>query len=392
MERRLKLVMMIRQMIVGGAEREMITLVSGLDRQRYDIHLCLFTDTCVYQDFFREQQIPVTVIPKKTKFDFGHLWRLTAWLRRLQPDIVHTWITEANSVGTVAALLAGVPVRVGCVLNVNFWKTRPRRVYDHFAMGASHRLVTNSLQINEHLARCLRLSPARMKLIYNGIDTRDYRLEGGARHEARRSVRQQYGIGEDETLFIIVAGLRRMKNHLDFLRTINELPRDAGFRFLFLGEGELQQAIEESIQRFDLGEAVILAGARHDVGTVLAGADVFVLPSIIEGLPFAILEAMTAGLPVITTDVGGNGEAVEHERQGLVVPFSDRPAMVDALVRLGTDTAERARMGGQGPQRVEELFTVERMVASFEELYKELTNGLSGNHRQEPGGNRAWEN
>lgn len=377
MKQRLKLVMMIRQMIVGGAERELINLVSGLDRDRYDIHLCLFTETCVYRDFFREQGIQITVIEKRVKFDFRHLKRLTAWLRRIRPDIVHTWITEANSVGTVAAVLAGVPVRVGCVLNINFWKTRPRRLYDHFAMGASHRLVTNSLRINEFLVRRIRLSTARMKLIYNGIAPGDYRLEEEARRQARQEVRQQYGIKEGETVFIMVAGLRWTKNHLDFLRSIAQLPRDTGFRFLFLGEGELKSAIEENVRKLGLGEAVILAGMRHDVGTVLAGADVFVLPSITEGLPNAILEAMAAGLPVIATDVGGNGEAVEHGRQGLIIPFGDRPAMVEALVRLGTDAEMRARMGMQGPSRVEKLFTVDRMVSSFAALYEELHGDLT---------------
>lgn len=384
MKQRLKLVIMIRQMIVGGAEKDIIKIVSRLDRDRYDIHLCLFNDTCVYRDVFREQQIPVTMIRKRIKLDFLHLWQLTAWLRRLRPDIVHTWISEANSVGSVAARLAGVPIRVGCVLNVNFWKTRPRLLFDHFAMGTSHRLVTNSLRINEFLVQRMGISASRLKLIYNGIEPGAFSLDGEARRQARQQVRQQYGIRENETLFITVAGLRRMKNHLDFLRTIAQLPRDAGFRFLFLGEGPLKSAIEENVDRLGLGETVILAGMRHDVGTVLAGADVFVLPSIIEGQPNAILEAMAAGLPLIATDVGGNSEAVEHERQGLIIPFSDRPAMVEALVRLGTDAGERARMGRQGPSRVEAMFTADRMVSSFVALYEELHGELTAQQFSAP--------
>jgi len=391
MRRRIRLVMMIRQMIVGGAERQLINLVAGLDRERYDIRLCLFKDTCAQRDVFRKLGIPITVIEKRVKFDFGHLFRLVAWLRRTRPDIVHTWITEANTVGTLAAKLAGVPVRVGCVLLVNFWKTRPRLAFDHFAMGASHRLVTNSRQINEFLAGRMRIPPSLMQVIYNGVETGDFRLEGDHRRRVRRAIRAEYGIGAQETLFIMVAGLRRMKNHLDFLRTVARLPRDAGYRFLFLGEGELRAAIDAEVSALGLGETVIMAGMRTDVGALLAASDVFVLPSIVEGLPNAILEAMAAGLPVIATDVGGNAEAVEHGEQGLIVPFGDRPAMVDALIKLGSDPAERARMGRQGLPRVEKAFTIRRMLSQFEDLYKELLGRPTRRHRQIVEGDTAWE-
>jgi len=375
---RLKLVFIIRQMIVGGAEAQMVSLIRSLDRSRYDVRLCLFTDTCVQREIIEAEGVPITVIRKRVKLDFIHLFRLTFWLARQRPHIVNTWITEANSVGSVAALLARVPVRIGCVLNVNFWKTRPRLLYDRFAMGSCNCLATNSLRINRFLTEQMGIPAGKLRLIYNGIDPERYDLAEAERNEARAQVRQEFGIPPENRVFVTVAGLRRFKNHLRYLDWIASMPPGPGQTFLFVGEGELFEAIREKRDRLGLGDAVIMTGVREDIPQVLAASDVLVMPSIVEGLPNAMLEGMAAGLPVVATDVGGHPEIIENGRNGLLVPPGDGEALVRALVRLGADPDLGREMGAAGRQKVLGSFTHMNMDGGFASLYEEWHGRWSG--------------
>ncbi len=379
---KLKLVLMIRQMIVGGAESQMVSLIKTLDRSRYDIHLCLFTNNCVQRELIEAEGVPITVIPKRVKFDFLHLFRLTTWLARLRPDIVHTWITEANSVGSVAALLCRVPVRIGYVLNVNFWKTRPRLFYDRFAMGSCHCLATNSLRINRFLIERMGISPGKLRLLYNGVDPRRNGLEGDRREEARVAVRKEYGIPLENRVFVTVAGMRRFKNHLRYLEWIAMMPENRRYTYFFVGEGELFEAVKEKRDRLGLAASVVMAGVRFDIPRVLAASDIMVMPSIIEGLPNAILEGMAAGLPVVATDVGGIPEAVDHGRTGFVVPPEDGEALVRAMTRLGEDPGLCREMGNAGRAGITGEFTHLGMGSGFSMLYEEWHARCSG---QQPG-------
>lgn len=368
---RLKLVFMIRQMIVGGAESQIVSLIRSLDRSRYDIHLCLFTDTCVQREAIEAEGVSITVIRKRVKFDFLHLFRLTLWLARLRPDIVHTWITEANSVGTVAALLTRVPVRIGCVLNVNFWKTRPRLFYDRFAMGSCHCLATNSLRINRFLIERMGISPGKLLLLYNGIDHCRFGLPDAERSEARAQFRREFGIPPENRVLVTVAGMRRFKNHLRYLDWIRTMPANPGRTFLFVGEGELFDEVQEKRDRLGLGDSVVMTGVRNDIPRVLAASDIMVMPSIIEGLPNAILEGMAAGLPVVATDVGGHPEIIEEGRNGLLVPSGDGEALVRAMERLSEDPGLCREMGAAGREKVTGAFTHKMMDAAFSSLYEE---------------------
>lgn len=371
MTEKLKLVLMIRQMIVGGAEAQIVSLIKTLDRSRYDIHLCLFSETCVQREIIEAEGVPITVIPKRVKLDFLHLFRLIAWLARLRPDIVNTWITEANSVGSLAALLCRVPVRIGCVLNVNFWKTRPRLFYDHFVMGSCSCLATNSVRINRFLIERMKIPASKLHLLYNGIDPRRYNLEGDQRREAREEIRNEYGIPAGNRVFVTVAGMRQYKNHLRYLEWIRMMPENRRYTFFFVGEGELFEEVREKRDRLGLAASVVMAGVRTDIPRVLAASDILVLPSIIEGLPNAILEAMAAGLPVVATDVGGHPEAIDDGRTGILVPPEDGGALVQAMTRLGEDPDLCLRMGSAGRDKIAGVFTHLGMESGFSTLFEE---------------------
>jgi glycosyltransferase involved in cell wall biosynthesis len=153
---------------------------------------------------------------------------------------------------------------------------------------------------------------------------------------------------------------------------VRRFPR---LRCLVVGDGPLDGALRREAEALGLAGHCRFTGARPDVADLLAAVDVVVLPSLSEGLPFVLLEAMAVGKPVVATRVGGNPEVVEDGTTGLLVPPGDADALGAALARLLDDSAAAAAMGGRGQARVRERFTVRAMIEALEALYASLAEG-----------------
>ena len=150
--------------------------------------------------------------------------------------------------------------------------------------------------------------------------------------------------------------------------------------YVVAGDGEARPQLQSQLDQLGLQRAFRLAGARADIPDLLKGIDIFVLPSLDECLPLAVLEAMSAGKPVIASDVGGVSEAVVPEQTGILVPPGDVDALAGAIRRLVEDPGLRERLGAAARQRYLKMFTVERMVRQYAELYNELASRAARRH------------
>ena len=146
-------------------------------------------------------------------------------------------------------------------------------------------------------------------------------------------------------------------------------------RLVLVGEGPNARAIETEIERLQLQPHVRLLGLRHDVPKMLAAADLFLLTSISEGIPLTVIEAMAAGLPVVSTNVGGVPEIVVEGQTGLLAPSGDAAGLAAAVSRLAGDAALRKQMGEAGRQRAAEVFSADKMHAAYDRLYAEMLDG-----------------
>jgi glycosyltransferase involved in cell wall biosynthesis len=220
------------------------------------------------------------------------------------------------------------------------------------------RITTNSNEVYADTVRREKFCKGKLAMIYNGVDERRF----ARRDAAARLVRNELGIPDDHVVVTNVANLFRTKGLMEFV-----------------------EAAAIVLNRYRTVTFFLWLGARSDVANILNDSDIQVLSSYAEGFSNAILEGMACSLPIVATRVGGNAEAVEEGRTGLIVPPKDSGALAEALLRLVPDRALRAAMGECGRLRVEELFTINQMAAGYMKLYSEL---LGEPWRMENGGER----
>jgi glycosyltransferase involved in cell wall biosynthesis len=232
--------------------------------------------------------------------------------------------------------------------------------------AAGARLSTRIICVSEHdrrLAVQFGVATAdRMTVIYNGADPMvpDALVPPPGLDAAPRP------------RTVMVGRLAPAKNPGSLLEAFRAL---TGGSLIFVGSGPLRPRLEESVRRHGLGGRVLFLGWRDDVVAILRAADIFALPSRWEGLPFAVIEAMMAELPVVATGVGGVPELVDEGRTGLLVPTESPGALAQALRRVAEDPSLRRRMGQAGRARALARFTVERMVRETLEVYRSVLGG-----------------
>ena len=292
-------------------------------------------------------------------------------LVRRRPSVAHFYLPAAYLLGGFCSLAAGVPVRVMSRRSLNRYQAR-HRVLAGLERWL-HRRMTAVLGNSQAVVRDLLtegVSPERVGLLHNGIDLRPF--AGPAR---RDSLRAQFGVSEETLLIICVANLIPYKGHRDLFQALAGIRASLGvdWRLLCVGEGgEYRHVLEAEAKRLGIEAHVHFLGSRSDVPALLMASDVGVLASHEEGFSNSILEGMAAGLPMVVTAVGGNGEAVEDGETGRVVPPQDLHALGLALAELAVDPELRKRFGSAGRARVAQRYSLEVCVARYAGLYEGL--------------------
>ncbi|MEX2195997.1 MAG: glycosyltransferase [Thermoleophilaceae bacterium] len=300
------------------------------------------------------------------------LGELTRILRRGHYDVAHFHDAKAGALGRPAAAIARTPA----LYSPHAFVYRSQHLRERSGVGARRALTLNVERVLGRMSTVVCISrdehdtalhdrvagEDRLRVAYYGIVA-----NGAVQPDAALTAFRDEG-----PLLGFMARLQDQKGLPDLIAALAIL-RDRGTlpRFAIVGSGPMEGWVVERLAEESFGDRVLLQPFEPPVWPRLAAFDAFVLPSLWEGLPIAVLEAMAAGLPVVSTTVNGIPEAVEHEESGLLVPPSDPPALADAIERVAADADLRARMGEAGRRRYEERFTLERMIDRFEELYAE---------------------
>lgn len=361
---------LITDLDVGGAERVLLETVRRLDRRRFRPVVSSLAPAGALAREFARLGVPVRALGMRGPADAARAAGLLRLLRRERFDILHTHLFHANVLGRLAARAAGVPVVVSTV-----HVAEPRRwhvLLEGLTSGLVDRFVTVSEAVRRYMLRRAHLPAEKVLVIRNGVDPARFRLPRGR-------FRRAEGIGPEEFLITTVGRLDVQKGLVYLLRAAREVAaRRPEVRFLVVGEGPLRDRLLRERDALGLGERVRFLGFRRDVPRILVDSDLFVLPSLWEGLPIALLEAMAAGLAVVATDVEGVREAVTHEQEGLIVPPGDPEALAAALMRVVEDAGLRERLAASAHRRAVEEFGWEKVVAATMALYERLLSERAG--------------
>jgi glycosyltransferase involved in cell wall biosynthesis len=297
-------------------------------------------------------------------------------------DIVHTHMSKAALIGGFAAWLAEAPVKVntahnlGCLAMPWVWLRALFWLYEKILLTlTTDAVVTVSRQVRDTLLRKRLLSADRVFAIPNGIPGAP-KIRGV---EARARLIAE--IGRQDATFIVgsVARLVWFKGlHLLVEAAASIVKAHPNSVFVIVGDGPLRTELERQAESLGVAGQFVFMGERQNVLEILHGLDLFVLPSVSEGMPVTILEAMAAAVPVVATIAGGIPELVSDGATGLLVPPHDPNALAAAILNLLQDPARRAAMGAAGRERVARQFSADTMVSATDQLFRQLLAAKPG--------------
>lgn len=374
---RIKVLFIVPTLSVGGAERVVATSLPAMDPDRFDVSLLCTGAEGEFFGALARAGVEATALGRGGARNAPRaLWGLYAHLRRARPDVVVVYGDGTSVLGRIAAYLARIRHRVVWVHRLReldsegipvAGKLRSLSHRSVRGLGTSYLGVTAAQR--DFMVSTCGYPEGRIHFIRNGVDP------AGFDPGDDRAPLAEFGIESGSQVVAIVARLHPVKDHPTLLdaakRVLAELP---GTQFLIVGDGPAALDLKSAVARLGIAESVHFTGTRPDVPRLLRAVDVFVLSSVSECLPVAVLEAMACGRPVVCTDVGGVHEMVEHGVTGYLTAPRDPADLAARVVELLREPELARAMGAAGRRRVESDFTLEGSVAAMQGFLTELVD------------------
>jgi glycosyltransferase involved in cell wall biosynthesis len=388
--RPIRIAYVIQNLNFGGMERVLHGLASELPRRGFEIHLVVLE---FYGHFAEglEDRVTMHQVPAMSRFSLLHPRALAQTLRGIDPQIVHThagvWLK-----GTRAARLAGI----GATVHTEHGRPDPVPLSDRIIDNIASRQTDVILAVSEPLAEVLRNQvvhePSRVRVIANGVDTRRILASSDS-----TALRRALGLPVDSTVIGSIGRLEPIKNYRLALRALARMGLSsrghAAPILVLVGDGSQRDELETLARELGLESRVRFLGWRTDAERLYGAFDLFTLTSRSEGTSISMLEAMSAGICPVVTDVGGNRTVLGSDLDSLLVPDDDDAALAAAWQALLDDPGRRHTMGARARARVQNAFSLDRMIDEHAALYKELMQrqGLRGHEpqRDAPGVSRG---
>jgi glycosyltransferase involved in cell wall biosynthesis len=368
--------------IWGGQEEYLVQLIEGLRRRLGEEYAPVMVSTRhgVATEMFRQRlpAVPLHTVGLRYRDLWAAFRRISELLREERVELIHVNGRRPVLVSAWFRLLKRVPVIA--TIHLPFFSQE-----EAFAKSALLALlhlppahlcdltICVSAQIARERRRYHLMPWSRLRVVHNGVALERFQLDENEVQERRRRVREEHGIAPDDLLIVSLARLEAHKGQDVLIRQLPLLraqcPR---VRLLLVGTGSQAENLVALARRTGVEAQVAFAGFRAEVASYLLASDIFALPSLNEGLPLALLEAMAAGLPVVVTRVGAMGEVVRDGVEGFLLNPGEREQVVDRLARLTVDSELRGHMAQAGRRRVAEQFSLDNMVAETARVYDEV--------------------
>ncbi len=362
----------IHHLYIGGMENGLVNLLNRLPQDQFDHAVVCIEDASDFQARIERDDIEIYSMYRSRHGQWGLRWQLFQLFRRLKPTIVHTrGISGLDALAP--ALLAGVKVRVHGehgrdVDDLDGTALKPALLRLLHAPLVSH-YVAVSKDLASYLVDRVRVSERRISQIYNGVDTQRFSID---RQSARLAMPPGFA---DPDLFVVgtVGRLQAVKNQATLIRAFAELSartQEADrCRLVIVGDGPKREELAALVAELGISERVLLAGASDEVPRFLAAMDLFVLPSLAEGISNTLLEAMSCGVAVAASAVGGNVEILEPGQSGTLFAPTDVDELTNILQSYVLDRERTARLGEAARARAVAAHDLGGMVDEYRELY-----------------------
>ena len=361
----------IRQGQIGGGESHLLSLVENLNFTLYSPIVLSFTDGPMIQQL-QQMNIPVHIIPSTRAFDFSAWSKVKALMIEEQIDLVHAHGTRANSNVFKAASALKLPL-VYTVHGWSFHVDQPWLVKKLRIMG--ERFLTSRSQQNI----CVSVSNQKTGIdtipgfnsivINNGINQKKFDAAG-----QYRDIRKELNVPANACLVLFIARFTNHKQPLVLIRAfIKALEKNPDLYLLMVGDGDQKEEALQLVKLSNAGKQILFQPFGQDVPHLLAAADIFVLPSLWEGLPIGLLEAMSMGKAIIASNVDGTKDIISSGQNGILIELNNLEAeLPQAILNLASNESQRKELGNMAIQTVQNNFNAAQMTRQIETVYQKL--------------------
>jgi glycosyltransferase involved in cell wall biosynthesis len=379
-DRKINILYVITKLELGGAQKQLLSLIQGLDKKRFNPYIITAYDGLLVdaaKEIANLKLIRCRFLERPIRLvqDILALSFIYYFIKRNNIDIVHTHSSKAGILGRLAASAAGVKIIIHTVHGWSFHNYQARAAYYFYLflekLCAS---FSSAIIVVSQWDKGLALQQAvgrhdKYKLIRYAVNYEEFK-----NNAEDSQVRKKIGLCETDLVIGMIACFKPQKSPLDFIKVASAVNKDfPNAKFIFVGDGVLRKKVCALIDKLNLKDKVILTGWRNDIASILSCLDIFVLTSLWEGLPIVVLEAMAAGLPVVATDTGGISEVVLHGKTGYLVKPRDIQALRDRLKELLIKPYLRKEFGKFAVSALDHNeYSLSNMLENTSQLYSEL--------------------
>ncbi len=351
---------------IGGISSYLLSLAKGLKKRGHNIYLASSPGELL--DEFKCLGVNFIPIPIKTKSEanffkiLASLFRLLPYIKDNHIDIVHSHTRVTQILGCIIKKQSGITHIATCH---GFFKNRlSRRLFPCWG----DKVIAISEQVEEHLIRDFGLKKEKIKVVHNGIDINKFTVNS---LQFRAEAKEKFGL-KPGPVAGIVARLSDVKGHVYLIQAMKEvLVRFPDAQLLIVGEGKMKNNLLKLTRQLNLENSTYFLSNVIDTREVLSAMDVFVMPSLKEGLGLGLMEAMAAGLAVAGSDVGGIKSLIQDGENGILVKPADKSDIAKAISELFSDSGKRESLGIKARDFIKNKFSLEKMVIQTEEVYRE---------------------
>jgi glycosyltransferase involved in cell wall biosynthesis len=365
----------VTRLELAGAEKQLVQIATGLSERGWQVSVLSMMPPTAHEAELRKKRVTVTTLGMgRGSPNPSYLFKAASIFRTWKPQVLCTFNYHADVLGRFAGKLAGVPVITSSIRNENFGGGFRDALIKYTNFLAPQMTTNSTLAAKSLIARGL-IAEKNMRVIPNGIRLEPYAFNA----KARAALRSEWGITEDEFVWLAVGRLEEQKDFKTLLQAFGKLFNG---RLLVAGEGPMLGELKTDANNLGLKERVRFLGLRKDIPHVLSAVDAFVLSSAWEGLPNVVMEALAASKPVVATDVGGVRELVEENKSGFIVPAKSPDALSSAMQKLMMlMPAQRTDMGRYGFEHVKKTYSLESVTTQWEQFFTSLIQRAEGSVR-----------
>lgn len=366
--RKIRLSLVSSVFVDRGAERIILYLFNKLPKDEFDIDLVCLRDLAPYAEVLYEQGGPnVKIIGMKNNFDIISLYKLYNYFKISKPDIVHFHSYRAAIWGLPISKIARVPISIYSVHNK--WGGKFHHLFERWSSNFSDAIIPFSCAVKKYLIEEIKINKKYItETIYIGIDIDKYK-----RPDERElaKLKRELNLNRNSKVIGFVGALEKQKGLPYLFLAIQELTKknNLNIKCLLIGDGAEKDNLLTLVKELNIKSNVIFLGQRYDVPKLLNLMDIFILPSLWEGLPQVVLEAMAARCPVIATKVNGTPEIITNQVDGVLIPPKSVKTLMNSILKVLNDDDFRNNLIHNGYLRVSSSFSAKSMIDNFYSFY-----------------------